>query len=236
MTDAGPLDVDAVVFDVGGVFVVPRPDLVSAAVPSTAGRPEGEFVRAHHHGIAAYDRSGDAPERWPAYHLAYLAALGVDPEPRWVAALDELWHATPSRRLWTHPVVANVAALARLVDAGVPAAIVSNADGHIAEVLADATIAQVGPGAGTMVAVIVDSGIVGILKPDPAIFAHAVEPLGLDPQRCAYVGDSHRNDVEGSAAAGLVPVHLDPEGLGPGGPHRSVRSVDEVVDAVLAAR
>jgi putative hydrolase of the HAD superfamily len=53
--------------------------------------------------------------------------------------------------------------------------------------------------------------VVGVAKPDPAIFAHGLQALGNpDPSRVAYVGDSVTMDVEASAAAGLHPIHLDP--------------------------
>jgi FMN phosphatase YigB (HAD superfamily) len=38
----------------------------------------------------------------------------------------------------------------------------------------------------------VDSALVGIAKPAPAIFASALEALALDPEEVAYVGDSVR--------------------------------------------
>jgi FMN phosphatase YigB (HAD superfamily) len=50
-----------------------------------------------------------------------------------------------------------------------------------------------------------------VAKPDPAIFAPAMSALGdPDPARVAYIGDSFINDVAGAAAAGLIPLHLDP--------------------------
>jgi FMN phosphatase YigB (HAD superfamily) len=48
---------------------------------------------------------------------------------------------------------------------------------------------------------------VGAYKPDPTIFAHALEGLGdIDPARAAHVGDLRRTDVVGARAYGMVSV------------------------------
>jgi FMN phosphatase YigB (HAD superfamily) len=58
---------------------------------------------------------------------------------------------------------------------------------------------------------IVDSHVVGVAKPDPAIFDHAVPFFAeCDRSRIAYVGDSVTMDVGAARAAGLHPILLDP--------------------------
>ena len=58
---------------------------------------------------------------------------------------------------------------------------------------------------------VVDSHVVGVAKPDPAIFAHAaVHFPGITPECIAYVGDSVTLDVGGARAAGLHPILVDP--------------------------
>jgi HAD superfamily hydrolase (TIGR01549 family) len=47
---------------------------------------------------------------------------------------------------------------------------------------------------------------VGIYKPDPAIFAHALEGLGGSPDEAAHVGDLRRTDVAGAKGAGWTAV------------------------------
>ena len=56
---------------------------------------------------------------------------------------------------------------------------------------------------------IVVSGEVGLAKPDPAVFAIAIEQLGVDPQKVWHVGDSIRLDVGGAKASNLVAVWLN---------------------------
>ena len=47
---------------------------------------------------------------------------------------------------------------------------------------------------------------VGTYKPDPRIFAHALEGLGSSPDETAHVGDLRRTDVAGARAMGMVSV------------------------------
>jgi putative hydrolase of the HAD superfamily len=80
----------------------------------------------------------------------------------------------------------------------------------IAEVLAGLGVCQVGPGDGVEIAVVVDSAVVGIEKPDPRIFSFALQVIDVPAERTLYVGDTVRNDVLGARAAGLHPLQLDP--------------------------
>jgi putative hydrolase of the HAD superfamily len=100
-----------------------------------------------------------------------------------------------------------------MADLGVRLGIVSNSDGTVEEQLRRHGICQVGPGQGIEVLAIVDSGAVGVAKPDPAIFASAIAALDRPVTDIGFVGDSVRYDVLGAEAAGLVPIHLDPYGL-----------------------
>lgn len=50
---------------------------------------------------------------------------------------------------------------------------------------------------------------VGAKKPDPALYLAAAERLGVEPERCLYVGDGGSNELTGAAAVGMTPVLLD---------------------------
>ena len=57
---------------------------------------------------------------------------------------------------------------------------------------------------------------VGVYKPHPTIFEHALEGLGVDAAQAAHVGDLRRTDVAGARAMGMVTVRYsgaydDPE-------------------------
>jgi FMN phosphatase YigB (HAD superfamily) len=47
------------------------------------------------------------------------------------------------------------------------------------------------------------SSIVGIRKPNPEIYWLAAREIGVEPAKCAYLGDNPVRDVEGTRAAGF---------------------------------
>ena len=55
---------------------------------------------------------------------------------------------------------------------------------------------------------IVESSVVGLRKPDPALFALGVDALGLNPQEIVVVGDSYRKDIFPSSTLGCKTVWL----------------------------
>ena len=78
-------------------------------------------------------------------------------------------------------------------------------------VLRRSGLCQVGDGEHPSVLCVVDSDIVRVAKPDPAIFEFALPHFdGIERHRIAYVGDNVTMDVQGSTAAGLTPVLFDP--------------------------
>ncbi len=54
--------------------------------------------------------------------------------------------------------------------------------------------------------IIVGRDTAGAGKPDPRPFIHAAGSLGLRPDEVVYVGDSYKNDYEGSQGAGMKPI------------------------------
>jgi epoxide hydrolase-like predicted phosphatase len=64
--------------------------------------------------------------------------------------------------------------------------------------------------AGAFDAVVI-SGEVGMRKPEPAIYLHTAQLLGVDPSRCVFVDDLAPN-VRGAVAVGMVGVrHMSAE-------------------------
>ena len=84
---------------------------------------------------------------------------------------------------------------------------------------------------------VIDSAVVGVAKPDPAIFDHAeVHFPGIARDRIAYVGDSVTMDVGGATAAGLHPILIDPYDDHPGAdlrPHQGARPTSWIDHRVL---
>jgi len=89
-----------------------------------------------------------------------------------------------------------VPALDRLRAAGVPMVVVSNWDWGLPDHLERLGLAPYFAG-------VVTSGGAGVAKPDPRIFAPALELLGLPPADVAHLGDEDV-DRDGAAAAGLA--------------------------------
>jgi len=219
-----------VLLDVGGVFLVPDGALIAPAL-AAAGVAVGtaDFVRAHYQAMAAVDEGEPADD---PYLFGYLGALDIDDGERGPAleAFRAL-AAKPLITLWQHRLGDSVDGMRRLAGLGLPLGIVSNSDGTVEEQLRRHRICQVGAGEGVEVLAITDSGVAGVAKPDPRVFAAAIAAVGLPPSEIAYVGDSVRYDVMGAEAAGMVPIHLDPFRMCRSThQHRHVRRVAELAD------
>jgi putative hydrolase of the HAD superfamily len=228
--------VEAVLLDLGGVFYLPDHERVLTALARVDLAIERERLdEAHYRGIAAIDdfRDGDRSV-WHAYNRAYAQMCGVAPDDLADAA-EVLLAEFDAGGAWTRVIPGSVDALRALHDLGVGLAVVSNADGTVEEQLRLDEICQVGPGPGVPVEAILDSSVVGVSKPDPAIFRLALEALGVDAAHTIHVGDTPAADVEGAWAAGVTPVLVDPYGLHPSVECAHVASMAEV-PALLQSR
>ncbi|NBV82255.1 MAG: hypothetical protein EBR63_03110 [Actinobacteria bacterium] len=75
--------------------------------------------------------------------------------------------------------------------------------------------------------------MVGVEKPDPRIFDHALVHFeGIERSRIAYVGDSLVMDVRGARAAGLHPVLVDPYDDAAGHDVERIRALHELLPLV----
>ena len=59
------------------------------------------------------------------------------------------------------------------------------------------------------------SSVLGIRKPSPAIYLEAARQAGVEPAKCAYVGDNLKRDVTGTRAAGfgMLVIMISPADL-----------------------
>lgn len=80
--------------------------------------------------------------------------------------------------------------------------VISNADGKIADILAQCGIAD-------CFETITDSGVVGTEKPHPAIFQAALGSLGVDAAESLYTGDVYSVDYLGATKVGMQAVLFD---------------------------
>jgi len=108
-------------------------------------------------------------------------------------------------------------ALAALQRAGVSRIVVSNWDCSLGSVLERCGLAGLLDGA-------VSSAGAGARKPDPAIFAPALELAGCGPDEALHVGDTPEEDVAGARAAGIRALLLARAG---GGDISSLTEIEE---------
>ena len=142
------------------------------------------------------DGNGYAAETRPA---DIIAGLDWDKAPT-VKAVDKHWLTTfPDCSVameGAHDV------LDELREAGMALGILTN--GSI--VAQEAKIAHLG--LDERVDAVIVSEAVGCKKPDPRIFAAALESLDVGPADTVYVGDHPVNDVQGATDAGLTAIWL----------------------------
>ncbi len=203
----------AVLFDLDGTLIDSAPDLAGTAndMLRRRGRPAMPYtVLRAHAGSGARGLLG--------------AAFGASPDqPGYVALRDE-FHDHYERRMLRltcvfEPVLAMLDALQQHA---LPWGIVTNKSLRFAQPLANAL--QPLPRA----AVLVGGDSTPHAKPHPAPLVEAARRLGVEPGRCAYVGDDLR-DMQAARAAGMAGWAA---AWGYLGPHASVQAWG--ADSVLA--
>src|SRR5215207_10562418 len=129
---ARPTRFDAVLFDAGGVLVMPDPTVLAPLLTPYGGSADfSVHHRAHYAAMRAVDRAED--EDWTLYRRAYVATVGV-PDDELEEALI-VFGATFNLHLWRYPNEGSAALLHSLVERDVPIGVVSNASGQIEAVL-----------------------------------------------------------------------------------------------------
>jgi putative hydrolase of the HAD superfamily len=225
----------AILLDAGGVLVFPEPDRVLPPLHAAGFTPDlATLERAHYRAMAVQDAAPLPPASatwWRDYLLTYIAACGVPPAE--CEALAVQVHQGVRGYSWAHVGAGAIDGLRAVAALGLPMAVVSNSDGTVEGDLRRLGVCYAaGPRdcaltpaelTGVEVGIVIDSAVVGVAKPDPAIFSIALDALGVPAsQAVLHVGDSLRYDVAGALAAGLQPVHMDPYGFCPapdGHPH-----------------
>ena len=161
-------------------------------------------------------------EWWLRYHAAGLRAAGVSGD---IDVLSQrMQHAGKSGEdKWVFdqdvPEVLDI-----LLTKGLTLAVVSNADGTLAERFRTLGIAD-------RFAYIADSAVVGVRKPDPEIYWVTCRRIGIPPSACLHVGDRVDADAGVALAAGATPVIYDPLDVLPDD-HRRIRRLLDVVSLV----
>jgi putative hydrolase of the HAD superfamily len=201
----------AVFLDAGGTLIhLDRTWILDCLAQRGMQRTESQFIAAD---AAARRRVGamvsaggpsDDASRWIAYGATLLAGLQCAGDD--AAAVRELVMARHVEGLlWCHTEDGTLEALQRVRATGVTVGVVSNADGRVASFLEHAGLHDV-------LDFVIDSGAVGVEKPDPRIFLMACDRAGVEPADAVHVGDVYEIDVVGARAAGVTPLLIDPDG------------------------
>lgn len=213
-----------------GSLGVPGP----AAFAATLVRAEGEAKRLAETGPMVdvpwtfRDRPGAVA--WGRM-VGTIVHRGGLPEAHVSELLDRAWPAHELRNLWCRVPEGLGPALDALRAAGTKTAIISNSEGMLERLFSDLGILG-------HFDLVVDSGKVGIEKPDPRIFHIALEHFAAQPARALHLGDVFATDVLGARAAGIRHALIDPHGHYEGR-HLDVPRVAGVVPvarAILEAR
>jgi putative hydrolase of the HAD superfamily len=163
---------------------------------------------------------GRSSEAWRDYFRILLTRVGTPPEGT-EEIIDTLAEAHQRVGLWTVAIEGAVATVRALKEAGHRLGVVSNAEGRVERDL-------LGAGYAGLFETVVDSHVVGVEKPDPAIFRIAMERMNVTPGTAIFIGDVPAVDVAGARAAGLTAVLLDRHDLYADVDVPRLRSIEEL--------
>jgi HAD superfamily hydrolase (TIGR01509 family) len=204
-------DARAVLFDAGGTLTHPDWERIIVLAERETGRTldSKEMRRRFSEALRAVDgrlleeRVRAHTQRPGWLFLDVFSALGVEREAC-DRVVSQVLAAHGERHIWCglEPGVSRV--LGQLKQAGLKIGVISNTeDGRLEELLKLMEI-------DAYFDLLVDSHLVGLRKPDAAIFHYALQQLEVAPGDAVYIGDSYGHDVLGAKGAGLRAILLDP--------------------------
>jgi putative hydrolase of the HAD superfamily len=218
-----------VLFDAGNTLVFLDYARIADGVGEALGLPLTADGLARNASAAARvmeQVTGTDQDRAAAY-LEALFRLGGVPDGRLGEVRDCLARMHRTKHLWCSVQVGARQSLARLRAAGLRLGVVSNSDGRVEQALEAAGLRD-------YFDVVVDSGLVGIEKPDPRIFQSALEVLGVKPEEALYIGDLYEVDILGARAAGIAAVLMVGAGSDNREGCRTVESLEDLVNDLLS--
>ena len=143
---------------------------------------------------------GEWEERFTLEAYERLIAEHLHPDPALAAQLTERYRALHIHHVGIHP---DAIETLEAVGARYPLGMITNGLSHIQRPKIERYDLE------RYFQVVVVSGEVGVQKPDPAIFALALEPLGVRPETAVYIGDNPYHDVVGARAAGVGSIWVN---------------------------
>ena len=145
--------------------------------------------------------------RWTKYIYRQLGITRYIPHTE-LEALRLFMLGEYMRRAGKTPARATFDTLYSLRSNGVRMGVLSNNNGYVEDMVANAGLSDYFEFA-------IDSARVGLVKPDRRIFDLAVNEYALNTKKTLYVGDDFENDVRGAIAAGWDAAWLTQKTSGP---------------------
>lgn len=188
----------------------------------------------HHYWASSADlrddlmaHSADTENFWIEYSRRRLVVLGASPE--WAREVAAKASAHMGEMYKPDSVVPEDVrrTLIILREAGYIMAVISNRDRPFQDMLKAHGLSEFFPYS-------LAGGEVGIYKPEPGIFEHALKQMNVTAPEAIYVGDNYYADIVGARRAGLQPVLYDPDRIFPEADCVTIRSFDELIPVVEA--
>lgn len=199
-----PLEVEAVLFDVGGTLIKPWPSVghIYADIAVQAGAKSMDVERLNQQFGAAWMAKKDfhySPEHWQ--EIVVETFQSMLPREACLDFFPKLYQRFQEPDVWK--IYDDVLpALDDLASRGFRLGIVSNWDTRLKPLLKQLKL----DGFFDFTCVSCD---IGFTKPSPVIFEHTIGKFGLPPERMLHVGDQVDEDVTGAQAAGLQSLLID---------------------------
>jgi putative hydrolase of the HAD superfamily len=206
------MSVETIFLDAGGVLAVPNWKRIAGFLRAQGIAVDPRAFDAADHlakfqfDVGGYIQASTDGDRWHRYFELLFAEAGIRPDSRIDAAIEEMRAYHDAHNLWETVPDEVRPSLVRLRKLGLCLAVVSNANGTVADAFERADLSE-------YVDMIIDSHYEGVEKPDPRLFQIALERAGGQAGTTIHIGDLFHVDVVGARAAGIRAVLLDPAGL-----------------------
>jgi HAD superfamily hydrolase (TIGR01509 family) len=207
-SSAGPMPapLKAIFFDVGNTLLFPDRTHILAPLYQRGFAPSLELLhtierktKKEFDEILQHDGKADH-SFWFLFYSHLLDELRVPDD----ALRDAMVKATRTSANWCD-IRAGTREILQRIGRHYPIAVISNADGKIADVLERCGIVD-------CFLTITDSGLLGHEKPHPAIFEAALRGMNVSPEQSLYVGDVYSVDYLGATRAGMQAILFDVSG------------------------
>ena len=196
-----PEKINTIIFDVGHTLLFPDAGFLFQLASPFIKLNEQEFQRI---GAITKEKAYRQEPRNPfkLWFSQWMLQAGVRSEdlPGLLLGIQKR-HA--EKHLWSMPEPDVPQILIDLRDAQYKLGIISNSDGSVGPLLEEF-------GFDTYFECILDSGVIGIEKPDARIFLMDLEKMHSSPEESLYVGDHVLFDIKAAQSVGMQAVLIDP--------------------------